>query len=280
VSVIGLGTALLGHQNHNKPEISKLVKVFTEAVELGINYVDTGRIYGGAEEALKAVLAGRRDKVFLVTKAWANTAAEAEKSFHESLGTLGVEAVDVLHLHSAGDKDIDKVLGPGGSWEFLERAKTEGKCRFIGITGHSRPANFVRLLETGRVDCMMVAMNFVDRHIYGFEEKVLPVAQKHKTGVMAMKVYGGVNGGFQNYGAPTAQPSQLKAEHHLQSIRYLKSLPGITGMVIGAHSSEQLRENVKRVLEAKPLAKDELEALIVRGKEIAQGWSPRFGPVV
>lgn len=280
VGIVGLGTALLGHQNNNKPEIAKLVRVFSEAIELGLTYIDTARIYGGAEEALRTVLKGQRDKVFLATKVWANTAAEAEKSFHESLATLGVESVDVLHLHSAGDKDIDKVLGPEGAWEFLEKAKKGGKCRFLGITGHSRPANFVRLLETDRVDCLMVAMNFVDRHIYGFEEKVLPVAIQHKTGVMAMKVYGGVHGGFQNYGSPTPQPAQLKRELHMQSIRYVKSLPGVTGMVIGAHTAEQVRENIQRVLEARPLAREELDRLIAQGKEIATGWSPRFGPVV
>ncbi|HVR76497.1 MAG TPA: aldo/keto reductase [Planctomycetota bacterium] len=279
VSILGLGTALLGHQNNNKPEIPKLIGVFSEAVDRGINYVDTARIYGGAEEALRTVLKTRRDKVFLVTKVWANTAAEAEKSFHASLQQLEVEAVDVLHLHSAGDKEIDKVLGPGGSWEFLQKAKKEGKTRFVGITGHSRPANFVRILETGTVDVLMAAMNFVDRHVYGFEEKVLPVARKHKTGVMAMKVYGGVKGGFSNYGSRTPFPSQMKAEHHERSIAYVKSLEGVTGMVIGAHSREQLLENIERVLAAKPLSKEDFVKLCEEGKKLAPEWEARFGPV-
>jgi predicted aldo/keto reductase-like oxidoreductase len=222
----------------------------------------------------------RRDKVFLVTKVWANDAAAARESFEKSVATLGVDAVDLLHLHSAGDKDIDKVLGAGGSWEELLRLKKAGKTRFIGLTGHSRPANFVRVIEESKtVDAMMVAMNFVDYHIYGFEEKVLPVARKHGVGVMAMKVFGGIQGGFSNYRQKKPHPSQLPKKFHLDSIRYEKSLEGVTGMVIGVHSAEQLRENIKLVLEAKPLAKEELAALRERGKEIAAGWEPRFGPV-
>jgi hypothetical protein len=279
VSILGLGTACLGHQNDNNPEISKLIGVFGEAIDRGINYVDTGRIYGRAEEALQTVLKTRREKVFLVTKVWANTFEEAEKSFGESLKKLGVDHVDVLHLHSAGDKEIDKVLGQGGSWEFLEKAKADGKTRFLGITGHSRPANFVRLLETGKVDVMMVAMNFVDRHIYGFEEKVLPVARKHKTGVMAMKVFGGIKGGFRNYPSKTPFPAQMPQELHKRSIAYAKALEGVTGVVIGVHSREQLLENIQNVVETKPLGREEFEKLCEEGKALATGWQARFGPV-
>lgn len=279
VSILGLGTALLGHQNNNQPEVPKLISVFSEAIERGINYIDTARIYGRAEEALKKSLAGRRDKVILVSKVWANTAEEVQKSLDESLRTLGVDSVDILHLHSAGDKDMDRVLGPGGALEALEKAKAAGKTRFLGMTGHSRPANFLRMIETGKVDVLMVAMNFVDRHIYGFEEKVLPAAVKGKIGVMAMKVYGGVKGGFQSYGAPRPLPSQLPQEHHLRSIAYARTLEGVTGLVIGAHSSEQLRENIRRVVAAKPLSREEFLKLCEEGKAIASGWTPRFGPV-
>lgn len=280
VPILGLGTALLGHQNGNRPDIKKLVAIFGDAIDRGITYVDTGRIYGGAEQALSKVLATRRDKIFLATKVWAEDAEKAEKSFHESLKVMNVDHVDVLHLHSAGNKNMDKVLGNAGSWEFIQRAKKEGKARFIGVSGHSRPANFVRLLETDTVDVMMVAMNFVDRYVYGFEEKVLPVARKHRTGVMAMKVYGGVVGGFRNYSKREPHPSQMAAEHHELSIRYIKSLEGVTGMVIGVHTAEQVRKNLQRVLDAKPLSKDEFAKTRELGKKIAQSWTPRFGPVI
>lgn len=279
VSILGLGTALLGHQNNNRPSMARLVDVFSEAIDRGITYVDTARIYGGAEEALKSVLKTRREKVTLATKVWANTREEVDKSFEESLQRLGVDSVDVLHLHSTGDKEIDKVLGPGGAWERLLELKKAGKTRCVGLTGHSRPMNFVRVIETGTADVLMCAMNFVDRHIYGFEEKVLPVAVKHEVGVLAMKVYGGVRGGFKNYPSPTPFPSQLEAEHHETSISYVKSLEGVTAMVIGVHSKEQLHQNVDRVLRLKPLSPEEFQRVCDRGKEIAKAWEPRFGPV-
>ncbi len=280
VPILALGTACLGHKNGNRPDPNELIPVFSEAIDSGITYVDTARIYGGAEAALKAVLKTRRGKVFLATKVWANTAEEAEKSFSESLKNLGVEAVDLLHLHSTGDKNIDEVLGEKGSWGFLQKMKKEGKTRFVGLTGHSRPANFVRIIEeTKQVDVVMIAMNFVDYHVYGFEEKVLPVARKHQVGVLCMKVFGGIQGGFKNYPAKTPFPSQMKEEFHRDAVRYAKSLEGVTGMVIGVHTAEQLRQNIQLVLETEPFSKEELARLRERGKEFAGDWGPRFGPV-
>lgn len=280
VTILGLGTACMGHRNQNKPDLPPLIEVFSEAIDCGINYIDTGRIYGRAEEALGEVLRTRRDKVFLATKVWAEESADAEKKFNESLKWLKVEHVDLVLLHSTGDKKIDRVLGPQGSWEFLRKMKKDGRARFLGLSGHSRPANFVRMIEeTGEVDSLLIAMNFVDRHTYGFEERVLPVARKRGLGVMAMKVFGGIRGSFPNYSAKTPHPSQMEREMHADAVRYILSLEGVTGMVIGVHDADQLRRNIDLVRDAKPLAPQDLAALVEKGKELAGTWGPRFGPV-
>ena len=273
VSVLGLGTACMGE---GPEDVEECAAVFSEAIDLGINYVDTARIYLDAETALGRVLKTRRDKVFLVTKCMTDTRADAEKSFETSLRELAVDHVDLLHLHS-GDRDLDKVLSPGGAWDYFLKLKAQGKARFLGITGHNRPEKFLRMLATDQVDVMMVAMNFVDRHTYGFEEKVLPTARKHKTGVMAMKVFGGISGGFAFN--RMKRPSQMDPIHLQIAVRYSLSLEGVTGVVIGVHNSVELRQNIRYVLNAPPLSPSELAALDAHGKQIAQEWGPRFGPV-
>lgn len=204
VSILGLGTASMGEGPQTVPQCAS---VFAEAIDRGINYIDTARIYGNAETALGQVLKTRREKTFLVTKCMTDTRKQAQKSFEKSLAELGVDHVDLLHLHSTGDRDLDKVLGDGGAWEYLLEMKKQGKTRFLGITGHNRPPKFLRMLETRQVDVLMCAMNFVDRHTYGFEEKVLPRARELGTGVMAMKVFGGIRGGFAF--TKVRRPSQL-----------------------------------------------------------------------
>jgi hypothetical protein len=274
VSVLGLGTANMGEGPQSTEECAA---VFAEAIDRGINYIDTARIYGNAETALGRVLKTRRERVFLVTKCMTDTEADARASFEKSLAELGVEHVDLLHLHSTGDRDVEKVLGEGGAWGYLQRMKKEGRTRFVGITGHNRPAKFLRLLDTGAVDVMMVAMNFVDRHTYGFEHKVLPRARELGTGVMAMKVYGGIRGGFAF--TRVRRPSQMDPAFLQIAMRYALGLDGVTGVVVGAHDAGELRQNIRFALSAPALSDPEREALERHGREVAQQWGPRFGPV-
>jgi predicted aldo/keto reductase-like oxidoreductase len=274
VSILGLGTACMGEGPEDAGECAG---VFGEAIDRGINYIDTARIYVDAETALGRVLKTRRDKVFLATKCMVDSREDAEKSFETSLRELGVDHVDLLHLHSTGDRDLDKVLAPGGVWDYLLKQKEKGKTRFVGITGHNRPEKFLRMLGTGQVDVMMVAMNFVDRHTYGFEEKVLPAARARGTGVMAMKVFGGIRGGFPMN--RQIRPSQMDPIYLQIAVRYALSLEGVTGAVIGVHSSKELRQNIRYVLNAPPLSSSELIALEAHGKRIAPEWGPRFGPI-
>ncbi len=70
-------------------------------------------------------------------------AAQARRSFEESLEALGVERVDILHLHdpehAAG---LEEITGPGGALDELFRIKEEGLATAVG-------------LAAGRVDVMM-----------------------------------------------------------------------------------------------------------------------------
>ncbi len=274
VTVLGLGTAPMGE---GPPRLEDCVRVYSEAIDLGISYVDTARIYGKAEDALGEVLRPRRDKVFLATKCMVDDAAKAQESFEESLRRMRVDHVDLLHLHSCGDRDLDKVLAAGGVWDYFKKMKEQGKTRFIGITGHNRPKKFIRMLETGQVDVMMVAMNFADRYTYGFEGTVLPVALKHGTGVMAMKVYGGIRGGFAYI--RQRRPSQLDEIHLQNAVRYGLSIEGVTGLVIGVHDLEELRQNIAFVSGFTPLSAKEKAGLERLGQRLATEWGPRWGPV-
>ncbi|MFV2065889.1 MAG: aldo/keto reductase, partial [Pirellulales bacterium] len=193
VSVLALGTWPSG--KCRTVDDQAVARIVHEALDLGVNYVDAARAYGNAEAGIGEALRKNRDKVFLTSKVWADTAEEARASFEESLRILRTDYVDCLFIHSGGNRDVERVLAPGGSLEYLLKQKEAGKTRFLGLSGHSKPMAFIPLLETGNIDLLMPAMNFVDRHTYGFEDKVLPVARKHHCGIACMKVFGGLKGG-------------------------------------------------------------------------------------
>jgi predicted aldo/keto reductase-like oxidoreductase len=107
---------------------------------------------------------------------------------------------------------------------------------------------------------------------------VLPVACKHNLGVVAMKVLGGMRGGFDSYGGPKAPP-QLDAQYLELAVRYALGLLGVATVNIGVHDAEQVRKNVRIVKNFRPLSGEEQALLEKVGGELARKWGPHFGPV-
>jgi predicted aldo/keto reductase-like oxidoreductase len=272
VTILGLGTAPIGEA---RGDMAEAVKIFSEVIDRGVNYVDTARIYGIAEEALSQVLATRRDKVFLVTKCWTDSGQRAQQMFEESLRTLKTDHVDLVHIHNIGNKNLDKVLAKDGILEYLLRQKEAGKTRFIGLSGHERPPHFVKMLETDQID---VVMNYADCNIYDFEGTVLPECRKRNVGVVAMKVYAGIKGGFPNHrkgwvGCNTP-PERLG-----QALAYALDLEGVHVANVGPFTMEQAIQNVELARRYRPLAPDERQDLLAFGRELAPTLGPRYGPV-
>ena len=126
---------------------------------------------------------------------------------------------------------------------------------------------------------MMVAMNFVDRHTYGFETKVLPAALEQNMGIACMKVYGGMKGGFGVAEGPNTGP-MVQSKMKRMAVRYALGLPSVASCVIGPHTVDQLRENVQLANDYQPLSDKEFASLLADGKKLATQWGPHFGPVV
>lgn len=275
VSILGLGTAPIGEA---RTEPAQAARLFSEVIDRGVNYVDTARIYGTAEEALGQILPSRRDKVFLVTKVWTDSGVRARESFEQSLRLLKTDYVDLVHIHHIGDKDLDKVLGKDGVLEYLLKQKEAGKLRFIGISGHARPPRFLRMLETDQIDVLMAVMNYADRNIYNFEGAVLPECRKRNVGVVAMKVYAGIKGGFPNHrkawvGCNTP-PERLP-----QALAYALDLEGVSVANIGPYTLEQALQNVEIARRYRPLTAPEREDLLAFGQQLAPTLGTRYGPV-
>ena len=276
VTILGLGTAPVGE---GPVEIQEGIRIFSEAIDRGVNYIDTARIYGEAEEMLGHIIPKRRDKLFVVTKVSTDSAAKAEQSLNESLGRLKIDHIDLVHIHSIGGKNIDRVLASDGVLEFLLKQKEAGKIRFIGISGHNRPANFVRMIQTDQIDVLMCVMNHADRNIYDFEGKVLPEARKRNVGCVAMKVYAGIKGGFPNHGSGfigcATEPERLP-----HAMAYALDLEGVSVAVVGPYTVEQAIQNVEFARKCKPLSQEQRASLLEYGKKLAESIGPRYGPVV
>ena len=219
----------------------------------GVNYLDTAPTYGNpetgfAEEKMGPAIAEIRDKVFLVTKTEEPTYDGTWKLLKQSLKRMRTDRLDLVHLHNFGDEKIwgDRklVFGDNGAMAALREAKRQGVVRFIGASGHLHPTRFHEALDSGEIDVLMNAVNFVVRHTYDFEHKVWSRARHMNLGLVAMKVLGGAvreQGGF-----------KMDEKHYEQAIRYALSVPGIAVAVIGLENITELEKAAAVVARLSP----------------------------
>jgi aryl-alcohol dehydrogenase-like predicted oxidoreductase len=275
VSLLGLGMAPLGSGKTSAAQAEAVVRA---ALDQGVTYVDVSPDYGDAEDKLKPVFADRktREGVFLVTKVNPKepTGEEVQRQIERSLKRMGVDHIDAVHIHNLGDWDMAALVAPNGALAGLKEARRRGLVRFLGTSGHMRPARFVTALETGDIDLTMNALNFADRHTYDFEGLVLPTARKHGTAVVAMKVLGGAQGW--RYDGQT--PGTL-AQYHERAIRYSLGLPGVRVAVVGLSTVEEVAQAAKVARAYRPLSAAEQSALLAEGKKLAASRGLYYGPV-
>ncbi len=281
VPILGFGTAPLGSDNTTPEEAERVLNF---AIDRGITYLDTAPVYGdpkskygNAEMKLKPVLQKRRNEVFLATKVNPQSGQTRDgvlRQLEKSLKDLGTDHADAVHIHNLGDWDMSHLAGPDGPIAGLKEARKQGLLRFIGTSGHMRPPRFVTAIETGEIDLVMNALNFADRNTYDFEGLVLPVAKKHGTAVVAMKVLGGAIK-WQYDGRTKA----TLADYHERAIRYSLSLPGVTLAVIGLANEEEVRRAVDAARSYKPLSTGQKLALLEEGKKLAIARGEYYGPV-
>jgi aryl-alcohol dehydrogenase-like predicted oxidoreductase len=273
VPLIGFGMAPLGSDRTSPAEADAIVR---GAIDLGVTYLDVSPDYGDAEAKLRTPLKGTRDRVFLVTKVNPNApdASGVQQQLEASLKRMGVDHVDAVHVHNLGDFNMETVLGSNGTIAGLKEARRRGLLRFIGTSGHMRPPRFATAIATGDIDLTMNALNFADRQHYDFEGLVLPVARKHGTAVVAMKVLGGAK--EWRYDGHT--PATL-AEYHARAIRYSLGLPGVCTAVIGFGNLEEVRQAVAVARGYRPLLAEERAALVEEGRKLAQVRGLYYGPV-
>jgi len=127
-----------------------------------VNHIDTAASYGDSELRLAPFLEDHRDEFFLATKTGARTGSGARAGLDQSLRRLGVDQVDMIQLHNLVEEDEwITAFSAGGAVEALFKARDEGLCRFVGVTGHGLriPAMHLRSLTEAPFASVLVPWN-------------------------------------------------------------------------------------------------------------------------
>jgi len=199
-------------------------RVLLHAFDSGIDFYDTARGYTDSEEKIGKALSSKRDGIYIATKAMSRDAAGMQGELEASLRNLRTGMIDLYQFHAVGSvEQLERITGPGGAYETLDRARSEGKVRWIGITGHSREI-LRKAAGMDLFDTLQFPLNAIETE---WEDDVVPAAREAGKGTLGMKPVAG--------GALADVPA---------AIRYTLAR-GIDISIPGMDAVEQVDENVK-----------------------------------
>jgi len=192
VSVAGLGCggpSRLGLRDDGTEK--EAIALVRQALDAGVNLLDTAEAYGTEAIVGKAVKGLLRERVFISTKKTPphsrlrNPGKELRKGLEQSLRRLKADYVDIYHLHGVEPKDYTFALER--LVPELFRLRDEGKIRFLGITEAFAQDPRHRMLEQAlKDDCwdvVMVGFNILNQSA---RREIFEQALRKNVGVLVM----------------------------------------------------------------------------------------------
>jgi hypothetical protein len=232
--------------------------VLERALDLGINYYDTARIYynGKSEQILGSVIKGKRDRIVLASKTFSNTRETILKDIETSLNALGTDHLDIYHQHSrhTPQEITDEMI------ETMELVKQQGKTRFIGVSTHDPNAMVDFILKVGKFDAVQTTYSYAIGAPY--RDGAIAKLYNAGIGIIAMKVV-----------IATATPKGDKGNHlsnegGLAAIKWVLNNPAISTTVPWSETIEELEINFRAMTE-KYTPEDE-KILFARSEQIRE----------
>lgn len=251
VSILGLGGWHLGVPKTD----TDAVRLVHEAIDAGVNFLDNAWDYndGVSEQRMGKAITDRRDRVFLMTKMCTHgrDGRTAMKQLEESLRRLRTDHLDLWQIHEvAFDDEPRRHFARGGAVEALDRARQQGKVRFVGFTGHKDPALHLEMLAHDYAwDSCQLPLNCFDASFRSFEQRVLPELVRRGIAPIGMKSFCG-----------DARGIKAKVVSPADALSYALSLP-IATLVSGMESPRVLRQNVKIARGFTPLSRRAMNAI-------------------
>jgi diketogulonate reductase-like aldo/keto reductase len=186
VPALGQGSWHLAQGRHSEAAEEEALRT---GISLGMTLIDTAEIYGDgrAEKLINHVIAGQRDRVFVVSKVWpTHTAGNGiARACEASLARLGTDHLDLYLLHFPnGVTDLAGVV------TAFENLRSAGKIRAWGVSNFKirDMERLFHLPQGNRCATNQVRYNLGDR---GIEHDLLPWCERHGLPVMAYSPLGG-----------------------------------------------------------------------------------------
>lgn len=268
LSALGFGTMRLPLADDKKTIDKDAVAGMVEyAIDHGINYFDTAAPYhdGKSESVIGEILCRYpRDKFNLATKFPGHQHMKEFKpagTFESQLRKCRVDYFDFYLMHNMCENSIDDYMNPKwGILEYFVEQKRLGRIRHLGFSCHAHPDLLEEILDGPygeHMEFCQIQLNYLDWNLQEAFKKI-EMLRKRNIPVWVMEpLRGGKLARLSD-----AQAAELKGARPDESVaswafRWLQDIPGVTVVLSGMSSFEQMVDNVKTFETDKPLSSAE-----------------------
>lgn len=241
------------------------------AYQNGINYFDTAWGYhNGNSELVAGKYLGRhpRESYYLASKFPGydlSNMDKVEEIFEKQLEKCQTPYFDFYLFHNVYEGNIDAYLNPEyGILEYLLKQKENGRIHHLGFSAHGSVEVIQRFLDAyGQyMEFCQLQINYMDWHFQNAQGKV-DLLNKAGIPVWVMEpLRGGKLVEASGELAAAMQTMRPKETIPGWAFRFLQSIPGVTMVLSGMSTMEQLRANIDTYGTDAPLSGEEFDALI------------------
>ncbi|MEZ3444874.1 MAG: aldo/keto reductase [Lachnospiraceae bacterium] len=241
------------------------------AYQNGINYFDTAWGYhNGNSELVAGKYLGRhpRESYYLASKFPGydlSNMDKVEEIFEKQLEKCQTPYFDFYLFHNVYEGNIDAYLNPEyGILEYLLKQKENGRIHHLGFSAHGSVEVIQRFLDAyGQyMEFCQLQINYMDWHFQNAQGKV-DLLNKAGIPVWVMEpLRGGKLAEASGELAAAMQTMRPKETIPGWAFRFLQSIPGVTMVLSGMSTMEQLRANIDTYGTDAPLSGEEFDALI------------------
>ncbi|KAB0664035.1 aldo/keto reductase [Oryzomonas japonica] len=250
LSVLGFGCMRLPAKDGRIDEPRAIAQI-RQAIDNGVNYVDTAWPYHGGESEIvlgKALKDGYRERVKVATKlpSWMiKSRADMDRYLAAQLEKLGIDRIDYYLVHSLDGPQWDTMASLGVA-DFLDQAKADGRIGNAGFSFHGLGPDFTRIVDAYPWVFCQIQYNFLDQE-YQAGAAGLRYAAAKGLGVIVMEP---LRGG--NLGLPTPPPAvaaiwdeaKVRRPPVEWALRWVWNHPEVTLLLSGMNEERHIEENL------------------------------------
>ena len=281
LSALGLGCMRFPVINGDNSaiDIEKTAEMVQIAFDGGINYFDTAWPYhGGNSETVMGKILSKypRESYFLASKfpGYDPSAFEdPSKIFEKQLEKTGAGYFDFYLFHNVYEHNIDNYTNPElGLMNYLQEKKKEGKIRHIGFSTHGKYETVKRFLDTygDLLEFCQIQLNYIDWD-YQQAKRLVEMLNERNIPIWVMEpLRGGKLANLPEEHKRVLNESAPERSIPEWAFRFLESVPGVTMVLSGMSTKEQLEDNIKTFSKSSPVTEEEFATLLKIGDKMTR----------